>query len=380
MDTDTAPSRSDALARAAALATRARELRRAQMEVQDLTAREVQVLARTAASFFDTIPLPEFSTTLLPQSARTLRRIRHRILHRTIHTTETGTLIRAMLLGRDGALRLFSARSADSRDLLLIMEPGRTLPATVMRDITEWTPTQRVPGFRPFEMLEKLSGSLDVVEEQIATAEQRVQVQKAALASGASSRSRSPPPSSGCRCRRRRWQVVTCRHCCRAVLRPRRPEARRRSRCRRSSRRCPRRRHRHRPMLPRRRCGRPRYRTWHNPRRRLPSWCRCVRCRPPLPFKKPPHRANRQPIRSMSSRWWKPSRRRWNQPREPRQRPHHRATPSTMNRRSGTSRWSRRRREHRCFRRCRRPDTRRRGADRHRRAAGAGAEGGAGKW
>lgn len=184
MASDITPSRSDALARASALATRARELRKAQVEVQDLTAHEVQVLARTAASFFDSIPLPEFTTTLLPQSARNLRRIRHRILHRTIHTTVTGTLIRALLLGRDGSLRLFSARSADSRDLLLILEPGRTLPVSVMRDVVEWTPTLRVPGFRPFEILEKLSGSLDAVEEQIADAEHRVLVQKAALESG----------------------------------------------------------------------------------------------------------------------------------------------------------------------------------------------------
>ncbi|MES3035904.1 MAG: hypothetical protein V4813_18015 [Gemmatimonadota bacterium] len=184
MDSDLTPSRSDALARASALAARARELRKAQVEVQDLTAHEVQVLARTAASFFDSIPLPEFTTTLLPQSARNLRRIRHRILHRTIHTTVTGTLIRALLLGRDGVLRLFSARSADSRDLLLILEPGRTLPVSVMRDVVDWTPMLRVPGFRPFEILEKLSGSLDAVEEQIADAEHRVLVQKAALESG----------------------------------------------------------------------------------------------------------------------------------------------------------------------------------------------------
>ncbi|MBC7563649.1 MAG: hypothetical protein H7305_12135 [Gemmatimonadaceae bacterium] len=178
------PSRTDALARAAALARRARELRRMQVEVQKLTAHEVEVLARTAASFFDAIPLPEFTTKLLPQSERGLRRIRHRILHRTIHTTATGTLIRALLLGRDGMLRLFSARSAVSRDLLLILEPGRTLPAGVVREVVDWTPMLRVPQFRPFEILEKISRSLDAVEEQIAVAEERVGVQWAALASG----------------------------------------------------------------------------------------------------------------------------------------------------------------------------------------------------
>ena len=184
MAQDTIPARNDALARATALANRARELRRAQAEVQDLTLREVKVLARTAASFFDTIQLPEFTSTLLPQSARGLRRIRHRVLHRTIHNTETGTLIRALLLGRDGMLRLFSARSADSRDLLLILEPGRTLPVGVMREVVDWTPTLRVSGFRPFEILDRLSHSLDAVEDQISDAEARVQVQKAALASG----------------------------------------------------------------------------------------------------------------------------------------------------------------------------------------------------
>lgn len=176
--------RNDALARATALANRARELRHAQREVQELTTREVRVLATTAASFFESIPLPEFTSTLLPQSARGLRRIRHRMLHRTIHNTDTGTLIRALLLGRDGMLRLFSARSADSRDLLLILEPGRSLPVGVMREVVDWTPTLRIPGFRPFEILDRLSQSLDAVEEQLGEAEQRVQVQMAALTSG----------------------------------------------------------------------------------------------------------------------------------------------------------------------------------------------------
>ncbi len=184
MSTDTTPVRNDALARASALANRARDLRRAQAEVKELTTREVQVLARTAASFFDSIPLTEFTSTLLPQSARGLRRIRHRILHRTIHNTNSGTLVRALLLGRDGSLRLFTARSADSRDLLLILEPGRSLPVGLMRDVVDWTPMLRVPGFRPFEILDKLSHALDAVEEQIGDAEQRVAVQRAALTSG----------------------------------------------------------------------------------------------------------------------------------------------------------------------------------------------------
>ena len=177
-------SRTDALARAAALAQRAHDLRRMQVDVQKLTAHEVEVLARTAASFFDAIPLPEFTTKLLPHSERGLRRIRHRILHRTINTTATGTLIRALLLGSDGKLRLFSARSVVSRDLLLILEPGRTLPAGVVREVVDWTPMLRVPQFRPFEILEKISRALDAVEDQIADAEQRVSVQWAALASG----------------------------------------------------------------------------------------------------------------------------------------------------------------------------------------------------
>lgn len=176
--------RTDALARAAALAQRSRDLRRMQVDVQKLTAHEVEVLARTAASFFDAIPLPEFTTKLLPHSERGLRRIRHRILHRTITTTATGTLIRALLLGRDGTLRMFAARSVVSRDLLLILENGRALPAGVAREVVDWTPMLRVPQFRPFEILEKLSRALDAVEERIADAEDRVSVQWAALASG----------------------------------------------------------------------------------------------------------------------------------------------------------------------------------------------------
>jgi hypothetical protein len=183
-DTTTPTVRSDALTRASALASRSRDLRRAQVEVQDLTAREVQVMARTAASFFDAIPLSEFNTSLLPTSARLLRRMRHRILHRTVHTTATTTTIHAMLLGRDGVLRLFSARTADSRDLLLSLEPRRGLPPTVVRDVVEWEPTLRVTGFRPFEVLERLSGSLDAVEQQITDAEVKVHLQKEALVSG----------------------------------------------------------------------------------------------------------------------------------------------------------------------------------------------------
>lgn len=182
--TDATPARNDALTRASALANRAKELRRAQLEVQELTAREVQVLARAAATFFDTIPLPEFTQTLLPRSARDLRKVRHRIIHRTVQNSDAGTEIRALLLGRDGALRLFTARSEDSRDLLLIMEPGRKLPAGVVREFVEWSPALRVSGFRAFEILDRLSGTLDSVEEQIADAEHRVQVQKAALSSG----------------------------------------------------------------------------------------------------------------------------------------------------------------------------------------------------
>jgi hypothetical protein len=181
---DTTPNRNDAQARATLLATRARALRRAQSEVEELTSREVQVLARTAARFFDSIPLVEFSVMLLPPSARGLRRIRHRVLHRAVQQSEVSTLIRALLLGRDGVLRLFSAQSVDSRDLLLILESGRTLPAGVTRDVVEWTPSMRVPGFRPFEILDKLSQSLDAVETQIEQAEVRVQAQKAALSSG----------------------------------------------------------------------------------------------------------------------------------------------------------------------------------------------------
>lgn len=182
--TETTPVRNDALTRATVLANRAKELRRAQTEVQNLTAREVQVLARTAASFFDTIPLDEITQTLLPKSEREVRKIRHRILQRTVLHSDGGTTIRALLLGRDGKLRLFSARSEDSRDLLLILKPGRTLPAGVVREIIDWTPTLHVAGFRPFDILDRLSTALDSVEEQIADAEHRVQVQKAALSSG----------------------------------------------------------------------------------------------------------------------------------------------------------------------------------------------------
>lgn len=190
---DSTTASTDASARAAALAARAEGLRRAQVEVQELTVREVGVMAKTAAQFFDTLPLVELTPSLMPHTVNRLHRIRHRIVQRTIEETETGMVIRALLLGKDGALRLFTARSADSRDLLQILEPGRVVPAGVTRDVVAWSPLLRVDGFRPFEILDRLSGSLDVVEEQLAAAEERVQVQKAALVSG-NIKALMPPP------------------------------------------------------------------------------------------------------------------------------------------------------------------------------------------
>jgi len=173
-----------ALARATSLVSRARKLRGAQAEVQELTAREVQLMARTAASFFDAVPLTEFAPRLFPPTARSARRTRHRIVHHTIQQQSASVLIRALLLGRDGVLRLFTARSAGARELLQLLEPGGMTSGTVVRDVVEWSPGMRVPGFRPFEILDKLSASLDVVDGQLAAAEARVQVQKAALVSG----------------------------------------------------------------------------------------------------------------------------------------------------------------------------------------------------
>jgi hypothetical protein len=184
MATEDSSTRQDALARATALVSRARGLRRAQSEVQDMTAREVALLASTAAQFFDSIPMVEFTTALLPSSARALRRVRHRVIHSVVEESGSGVLVRVLLLGRDGALRLFSVRSEESRDLLHILEPGRIAPVGVMRDVVEWTPAMRIPDFRPFEILDKLAQSLDAVEEQIAEAEERVQVQKSALETG----------------------------------------------------------------------------------------------------------------------------------------------------------------------------------------------------
>lgn len=184
MQTDSTTVRSEALARASALATRAKELRNAQHAVQEMTAREVQVLAHTAATFFETIPLPEFSPLLLPHHARGVRNIRHRIVHRTATDTTTGTIVRALLLGRDGTLRLFTARSPLSRDLLVALDPGRALPNAVLREVVDWSPMLRIPDFRPFEILDKLSQSLDAVEQRITNAEARVKAQRAALDSG----------------------------------------------------------------------------------------------------------------------------------------------------------------------------------------------------
>jgi hypothetical protein len=175
---------SSALARATALAGRARELRHAQQEVQLLATREVEILAHAAAAFFELVPLAEFTRNLLPPSARALRRIRHRILHRKIDEAETDTAISVLLLGHDGGLRFFTARAIDARELLQVFGPNESLPAGVLREVFDWTPRCTIDGFRPFEILERLTRALDVVEEHVNDAVARVRVQRDALARG----------------------------------------------------------------------------------------------------------------------------------------------------------------------------------------------------
>jgi hypothetical protein len=173
-----------ALARASQLAVRARELRRAQADVQELTLREVDTLARTAASFFDILPHTVFSNALMPVTARGARRVRHRILHRVFEATDRSVVLRVMLLGKDGVLRVFTARASSSADLMASLDPGRLAPTSVLREIEEWTPALRVADFRPLEVLDHLAQSLDVVESVIARAEAKVHVQKDALERG----------------------------------------------------------------------------------------------------------------------------------------------------------------------------------------------------
>jgi hypothetical protein len=177
-------ARSGASARAAALTARARALGAAQAEVHSLTMTEIVALARAAANFFDALPLPEFSGTLLPASARGARRIRHKVLHQAMVADESGATLRALLLGRDAQLRIFSARSSVARDFMSAIEPGQGFLAGINRDVADWTPRMRVPEFRPADVLDRLSAALDEVEQRLAIAERRIAAQRDALAHG----------------------------------------------------------------------------------------------------------------------------------------------------------------------------------------------------
>lgn len=177
-------ARSGASARAAALTARARALGAAQAEVHSLTMTEVDALAHAAANFFDTLPLPEFSGTLLPASARGARRMRHKVLHQAMVADENGATLRALLLGRDAQLRMFSARSSVARDFMSAIEPGQGFMAGINRDVAEWTPRMRIAEFRPADVLDRLSAALDEVEQRLAIAERRIAAQRTALADG----------------------------------------------------------------------------------------------------------------------------------------------------------------------------------------------------
>ncbi|MCU0625696.1 MAG: hypothetical protein MUF21_04295 [Gemmatimonadaceae bacterium] len=183
-------ARSGAAARAAALTARARALGVAQAEVHSLTMREIAALAAAAVRFFDTLPLAEFSGSLLPASARSARRLRHKVLHQSMVADETGATLRALLLGRDAQLRLFTARSTVARDFLTALEPRASALAGINRDVAEWSPRTRQPEFRAADVIDRLTVALDDVERRLHHAERRVAAQREALATGDMSRIR----------------------------------------------------------------------------------------------------------------------------------------------------------------------------------------------
>ena len=145
---------------------------------------EVVTLAGAAAHFFDALALPEFSGSLLPSTARSARRMRHKVLHQVMHTTESGATLRALLLGRDAQLRLFTARSATARDFVTATEPGGASMIGVSRDVDDWSTRYAVPEFRTSDVLERLSTALDDVERRLAAAERRIAAQRRALLGG----------------------------------------------------------------------------------------------------------------------------------------------------------------------------------------------------
>ena len=162
------------LRRAAALSARAGALQRAQAQYEGQVARQVTAVARSAARFFDQLGLPDFPATSLPPHARYVRNVRQKTLCYQATADGDTAIYRAVLLGSDGRLRLYSARSP------LEAPPGGA-QAAVYRDVTDWSAQRAVEGLSVTDVMAALDAAMDVVEQHVAEEEERLNAASVAL-------------------------------------------------------------------------------------------------------------------------------------------------------------------------------------------------------
>jgi hypothetical protein len=169
-----APSQS-LLRRASVLSARAGALERSQAQYEGQVARQVSAIARSAARLFDQLGLPDFANVSLPAHARYARNVRQKTLCYLANADADTAVYRAVLLGSDGRLRLYTARSP------LASLPGA--PAAVYRDVVDWSAQRAVPGLTVTDVMAALDAALDNVEQHVMAEERRLAEASAALAS-----------------------------------------------------------------------------------------------------------------------------------------------------------------------------------------------------
>jgi hypothetical protein len=161
------------LRRASALSARAGALERSQAQYEGQVARQVVAVARSAARFFDQLGLPDFANVSLPAHARYARNVRQKTLCYLANADADTAVYRAVLLGSDGRLRLYTARSP-------LEAPPGSAPA-VYRDVIDWTAQRAVPGLSVTDVMAALDAALDTVERHVQAEEQRLAQANAAL-------------------------------------------------------------------------------------------------------------------------------------------------------------------------------------------------------
>jgi hypothetical protein len=162
------------LRRAAALSVRAGALQRAQAQYEGQVARQVTAVARSAARFFDQLGLPDFPAASLPPHARYVRNVRQKTLCYQATSVGDTAIYRAVLLGSDGRLRLYSARSP-------LESQGGGAASTVYRDVSDWSAQRAVEGLSVNDVLASLDAAMDVVERHVAEEEERLSAANSAL-------------------------------------------------------------------------------------------------------------------------------------------------------------------------------------------------------